>query len=281
MSLRGAQRATSQSFERTKAFMFEIAGYKINAIISDYFRLDGGAMFGSVPKPLWEKRIQADQKNRIKLACRLLLLEKDDLKILVDVGMGTQWQDKEREIFAIENQKVEIPKPTDVILTHLHFDHAGAIAGYLTSNIHVSKVNYEHARNPGPREKVSYRKADLNALNSASVSLTINGDQVFKGIRVYQANGHTHGLQWLKVGEGKGSLVYVSDLIPTAHHLQIPYVMGYDLCAETSMCEKLELLEQVVKDESIVVFEHDAETAACTVEKDAKGRFVIGKKIKL
>lgn len=244
-------------------------------------------MFGSVPKVLWSRAIPADEANRIPLACRLLLLEGHGRKILVDTGMGTDWSPKERGIYAIE-PLLELPLAdycgdvTDIILTHLHFDHAGGISrlhegcnisAFPNAKIHLSRTNFDHAQKPSVRERASYLPRILEALEGGELHWCEDGEEVFPGIRVHQVCGHTDGMLWVQIGEGSGSVVYPSDLLPTAHHLPLPYVMGYDMCAATTLKEKEAFLRRAEAEDWIVVFEHDAETAAVTVGKNAKGQF--------
>jgi len=268
----------------------KVAGYKVSQFTSDYFKLDGGAMFGSVPKTLWSKRIEADEKNRIPLGCRLLVLENKERRILIDVGMGLKWQEKERSIFAVENffqepLSSQIPDVSDVIITHLHFDHAGGVtyydqAGnlqitYPSATTYVSQRNFEHAGSPGPRERASYLRENRDPLEQGELKLTQDKEEILPGIIVHLLDGHTKGMQAIQVGEGEGALLYVADLMPTAHHVSVPYVMGYDLCAETSMQEKERFLTQAAAEGWTIVFEHDRESAAATVAKDSRGRFVV------
>ena len=265
------------------------SGYTVESVLPDIFRLDGGAMFGAVPKALWERRIPSDERNRIQLACRILHLTGYGKEILIDLGCGTKWNDKDRDIFAVEPKTKPVhelfPGTTDVILTHLHFDHAGGISynspglmlSFPRAAHYLPKKNLEHARNPGPRERASYLRENIEVLDHAKLNLTTNGSTILPFITAFEVNGHTHGLQWLLIGQAPGAIAYPADLIPTAHHVSIPYVMGYDLCAETTMREKHAFLERAVQENWIVVFEHDIDTPAATIRKDEKGQFTVDK----
>ena len=270
---------------------WELAGYRISCLTSELFRLDGGAMFGSVPKALWSRAIPADEANRIPLACRLLILEGHGRRILVDTGMGTDWSPKEREIYAIEplmeSSLAECcGAVTDVILTHLHFDHAGgicrlensqAIPTFPNAKIHLSRTNWERARNPSIRERASYLPRFVEALEGADIQWCEDGAEILPGIHARLASGHTDGMMWLQVGSGTGSVVFPSDLVPTACHLPLPYIMGYDMCAATTIREKEAFLDCAVEEEWVVVFEHDAHTAAATIGRNSKGHFEPGR----
>ena len=267
--------------------MLVIGRYRIRSVVLDLFRLDGGAMFGSVPKTLWSRLIPADEKNRIQLCCRVLVVEDGDRRILIDCGMGRKWRDKEREIFAIEhltdNGAADVlGSPTHIILTHLHFDHAGGITSagsdghpaltFPNAEVFVSRKNYDHARNPGVRERASYLAENIAPLAAGKLRLTEDNEEILPGITVQQFHGHTPGLQIVTITDGGRSLVYLADVIPTAHHIQVPYVMGYDLCAQTSMDEKSRLLTQSAPG-TIFVFEHDNDTIGGTISLSEEKKF--------
>lgn len=249
----------------------QIGPYEIESIVLENFRLDGGAMFGAVPKTLWSKRIEPDELNRIPMVTRVLLIKSKSRVILVDTGCGDKWSEKLRGIYQIENicslSELNLGV-TDVILTHLHFDHgAGLVAssGELTfpeATLHINASHYEHALSPGVREKASYLPENILPLKQASLNLTKDGDELFPGIKVYQSDGHTKGMQWLTIEDPEGLnedvLAYPSDLMPTRAHMDIPYVMGYDLNAELCMKEKTQFLSKAKEGGWSILFEHDS-----------------------
>ena len=268
----------------------EVAGYKITTIVPEYLSLDGGAMFGLVPKTLWSKLITPDEQNRIRLSCRVLLLEGHGKKILVDLGAGRKWNEKEKSIYNIEY----VDKPlheqvsgiTDIILTHLHFDHAGGISKLVQGNselsfpdarVFIQERHLQHARTKGVRDQASFLSENLQPLEQAKLSLTNDGDEILPRISVHRIDGHTHGQQWVKIGEGRDVACFVADLIPTAHHLRVPYVMCYDLSAERAIEEKKDFLEKAVEENWCVIFEHDSATQAVRLKRDDKGHIVIAK----
>lgn len=261
--------------------------FSVEPVVLGSFRLDGGAMFGSVPKNLWNRAIPADDENCIPLATRSLLVRSASRTILVDVGMGEKWTDKQRQIFSIQNRPTAaLPftasEITDVILTHLHFDHAGGISYYdadkLTctypnATIHVQAANLKNALAPNQREAASYLIENAAVVRDGRVNLLLGNTSLFEGIAVEVANGHTAGLQWLRLFDDTKTAVFPSDLMPTAHHVPLPYLMGYDMCAQTALSEKQAFLERAVAEKWLVVFQHDRDTACSYIERDEKGRY--------
>lgn len=270
----------------------KIGKYSVHIVNSGYVGLDGGAMFGIVPKPLWERTNPADEMNRIKLATRNLLLVSDSKKILVDTGMGNKWNDKNKEIYAIDQESTSLEsslsglniKPediTDVILTHLHFDHTGGSTvnnngklepAFPNATYYVQKENYKWAVNPSERDGGSYIKENFVPLKEAGVLMQIEGEKPFDDeIDFIIVNGHTFGQQMLKLADSSNTFLYCCDLIPTAAHLPLPYVMGYDLQPLVTVEEKKRILKQALDEEWKLFFEHDPETAYATLKHTDKG----------
>lgn len=269
----------------------QVGRYKVTLHNHGFFRLDGGAMFGAVPKALWNREAPADEENRILLATRSLVVEDGGRKLIVDLGCGDKWNEKSRAIFCIpEGPYVPVPGVTDVLLTHLHFDHVGgvsrfeggeAVPNYPDAKHYVSKSNYENARHPNVRERASYLAENLDPLLKVDLTLTSDGQEIWPGLTVHEANGHTHGLHWVKLSDGGETIVFPSDINPTSKHLPIPYVMGYDMCAEVAMADKRRLLEQAAAEGWVVVFEHDPELGAGRVALDDRGRPKIVEEVSL
>ena len=276
----------------------QIGKYRLTVVNTGYFRLDGGAMFGIIPKNLWEKTNQPDDQNRIKLATRNLLLEDGTRKILVDTGMGTKWNDRAKAIYDIDQEQhsIEISlgalniKPeeiTDVILTHLHFDHTGGSTKYENGKIvpafpnatyYVQKKNYEWAMNPSDRDKGSYIKENFSSLFDEGILKLLNEKEKFDDeIDFLIVDGHTFGQQLLKISDSANTLVYCCDLFPTTSHIALPYIMGYDLQPLVTLEEKKKILSQASNENWKLFFEHDPETVCATVAKTEKG-FIIGEK---
>lgn len=235
-------------------------------------------MFGTVPKTLWERWLAPDDKNRIPMVARSLVIAGPSGKMLVDVGCGDEWDDKAREIFQFETINHVVENITDVLLTHLHFDHAGGLVladgtpAYPEARHYVSRRNLDNAISPNRRERASYLRDRFGVLEQVDRQLTENGDEVWPGVSVHQAHGHTHGLQWVKVTDDGATVAFPSDLCPTSHHLPVPYVMGYDMCAETAMEEKEAFVQRAVEGDWTVVFQHDPVVAVAKVSVDERGR---------
>jgi glyoxylase-like metal-dependent hydrolase (beta-lactamase superfamily II) len=270
----------------------KLGRYEVSTVDFGTFRLDGGSMFGSVPKNIWGKRVHADDENCIALATRSLLLKDGSRTILVDVGMGEKWNEKSRQIFAIKNTPVqdlpfERSEITDIVLTHLHFDHAGGISEYrdgdpskltLTypkATVHLQRSNFENGRKPGLKERASYLKENIEVLLQGNLNLVDGDVEVLPGLWVCRANGHTVGQQWIELRSEGQLLMYPTDLIPTSHHLPVPFHMGYDICAGTVLSEKERFLSRALEEEALVVFQHDPELVAATVAKDERGHYVV------
>lgn len=269
----------------------QIGRYRVSVHHHGFFRLDGGAMFGAVPKPLWSRVAPPDDQNRILMATRSLVLDDGNRRMVVDLGCGDKWNEKTRAIFDFPSTPYRpVAAVTDVLLTHFHFDHAGgvsrlesdqAVPNYPGAVHHVPRANYENARNPNVRERASYLAENLDVLEATETRFTDDGDEIWPGVTVHRSDGHTRGLQWVKVSDGGVTVAYPSDLIPTSNHLPIPYAMGYDMCAQTVMEERSRFLEAAVAGRWVVVFEHDPEVGAARLAFDERGRALVAEKVSL
>jgi len=270
--------------------MIQIGRFNIHTPLFGTFRLDGGAMFGSVPKNLWSKLIEVDDENCIPLAARGLLIEDGEKTFLVDTGCGTKWSEKRQTIFAIQTQSTESlsfsqADVTHVILTHLHFDHAGgvtyfndakeAVLTYHEAIHYLQSKNWEIANDPSVREKASYLPENVWPLQKGNLQLLDGDTEISPGIHVHCINGHTEGQQWVRVTDAGKTLVFPSDLIPTSRHLPLPFIMGYDLCPRTVLDEKARFLQQAVDEEWIVVFQHDLDVVAATITTNERGHHCV------
>lgn len=258
-----------------------LGDWTLHTIEAGALWLDGGAMFGSVPKPLWSRTNPPDERNRIRLAMRCLLAVGHGRTVLVDVGLGDKSDAKFRDIFRVEDEPrledslraagCEPADVTDVVLTHLHFDHAGGATARTDAGLvprlpnarwYVQRRNWENAHAPNPRERASYLPENFDPLLQAGVLELWEGPvQPWPGFTTIPVDGHTRGQQVVRV-EGGGQVAYfVTDLIPTAAHVRVPYVMGYDVAAIETMAEKRDLLARASAENAWVVLEHDPDTA--------------------
>jgi glyoxylase-like metal-dependent hydrolase (beta-lactamase superfamily II) len=277
----------------------QIGKYKLSFIESGNFRLDGGAMFGIIPKPLWQKTNPPDEVNRIKLSTRHLILQSKSKKIIIDTGMGNKWDEKMKNIYAIDDNTsmnfalgkigLEPDDITDVLLTHLHFDHTGGstvkVNGKLqpafpNAKYYVQKQNYDWAINPTDRDRGSYIKENFQNLFEEGVLNFINGNEQFDDeIEFIVINGHTLGQQMVKISDGNNTFLFCSDLMPFVSHIPLPYIMGYDLQPLVTLEEKKKILKQVLQEDCKLFFGHDPEVAFASVKKIGEG-YAVDKKFR-
>jgi glyoxylase-like metal-dependent hydrolase (beta-lactamase superfamily II) len=278
--------------------MLTVGPFGLSVHNHGHYRLDGGAMFGTVPRAIWSGLIAPDDENRIRLATRSLLIRDDRRLFLVDVGCGDKWSEKLRRIFGVE-PVVPLPvggepaEVTDVILTHLHFDHAGGLSRYVPGSdgevescypgarVHLQADNYDTARAPGPRERASYLRENLAVLERSPLELARGGREIVPGLRVHASDGHTRGLHWVEVRGGGTTVAFPSDLIPTSRHLPLPYAMGYDMNVERLLEEKQEFLRRAVAEDWIVVFVHDPDIPAARIKLDERGHYAVREAVEL
>ena len=273
-----------------------IAGYQIDLVEAGRLSLDGGAMFGIVPKPLWERHIPADDKNRIPLAMRCLLLRGHGRTILIDTGLGHKADAKFEAIYAVDHAHstlagslaalgVAPEAVTDVILTHLHFDHAGgaterAADGSLRptfpeATYHVQRAHWEWAHE-SEREAASFLSENMDPLEAAGQLALIEGDvPPAPGLRLHVVDGHTRGQQLVSVHDDRQSLLFAADLVPTAAHVPALWIMAYDVEPLATLREKQQLLAQAADEHWTIVFEHDPEVATARVQQTDRGMAVV------
>jgi len=274
----------------------EIGDFTVHAIQAGGQKLDGGAMFGVVPKPLWEKRIPPDERNRIQLGMRCLLIDHPSGPILIDTGAGNKENDKFKDIYGLENEGAadatmledglkEIGvAPADisiVINTHLHFDHAGGNTRFRedgsleitfpNATYIVRRGEYEFAMNTNERTAASYFERNYVPLEAADkLELVAREKQIVKGIRVVPTPGHTPYHQSILIESGGERAFYLGDLVPTHAHLPLPWIMGYDVEPLVTLETKRRILKQAVEEQWLLIFEHDASVPWGRVEHDGK-----------
>ncbi|MDX2175148.1 MAG: MBL fold metallo-hydrolase [Candidatus Sumerlaeia bacterium] len=257
------------------------------------FRLDGGAMFGHVPKVVWSRMIETDEQNRIALACWPLLLRHPAGRIaLVETGMGAKWSAKDAAVYALEQwplrqslaaQGVAPEDVTDVVLTHLHLDHAGGntepgpggapVCAFPNAVFHVQRGEWERARNPDFRSRPSYRAENYDPIPADRWNLIDGEAEPLPGVRVAPSTGHTLWHQSVFVEFTETPIHYLGDLVPSSHHLKPHYVMGYDLYPLEVMANRAKFLAAAAEANAVCVFEHDAHTPHGRIQADGKGGF--------
>lgn len=286
---------TPNNFEVDKTHL-TIGSYEVCPIPTGIFGLDGGAMFGTVPKVLWERSNPPDNKNRIPMEARALLLKSPGCNVLIDTGNGKDFVakygeklgNKFAEMYAMDESGPSLMKslaahglkPEDihhVILTHLHFDHAGGatterdgklVPTFPKAQYYVQKGNLEAASTPNLRERASYYAANFQPLIDAGVLKMIEGPQeILPGISTLISNGHTQAQQVVKITDGKTTVLYCGDMVPTSSHVKIPWLMGYDLHPLTLMEEKQKHLSEAADQHWYLFFEHDPYCDAALIER--------------
>jgi len=247
-------------------------------VLSDgKFKLDGGAMFGVVPKVLWEKTNPPNEMNRIEMGLNSLLIKTNDNIVLVDTGIGENYNEKFFEMFEIDKSTSLLKslnsislKPDDitkVVLTHLHFDHCGGNCAksegdalkptFPNATYYFHQDEFEYAKNPDPRSRGSYLAQNWQAIEASGQLQLISGNQeIVPGIEVFTTGGHTQNHQIVKVHSDGKTACFLADLVPTDSHLKTAYVMGYDLYPKTTMKMKEKVLNQALQENWLLIFEH-------------------------
>ena len=279
----------------------KIGKYDLYSVETSEFGLDGGAMFGIIPKPVWEKKVSADESNRVNMVTRSLLLVSDEKKILIDTGNGTKWEEKYKKIYDINTDQYNIEKSlgkygfsseqiTDVICTHMHFDHIGGntkinsgkvVPTFPNAKYWISEENWKLANHPSQKDAGSFIEHDWKVLAENQMIEIIDGREPFiEGIDTIVTHGHTPGLLHPIVSDGSNKLFYGADIFPMVAHIPIPWVMAYDVQPVVTMEEKQKLLQKMDREDWILFFEHDPHVQACTVHKDGK-HYKLNKRIQI
>jgi glyoxylase-like metal-dependent hydrolase (beta-lactamase superfamily II) len=269
----------------------EFGNFELYPVETGRFMLDGGAMFGVVPKTLWSRKIPADDKNRIPMAMRCLLIKsKKTGKIyLIDNGSGTKFNEKMSAIYGLDydhsnledslkNCGVSPDDVTDIIFSHLHFDHCGGTT-YCDQNgdlkhyfknaaYHVNRRHWQTATHPNAREKASFFDENINPIkDSGRLNLVEDNHTFEENLTTIPMDGHTIGQQLPVIRSENNTLVYVADLLPTFAHLPLPWVMGYDMAPIQTLKEKESFLNKAVEKNYYLFLEHDASCEVITITK--------------
>jgi glyoxylase-like metal-dependent hydrolase (beta-lactamase superfamily II) len=272
--------------------MYKLGSMELHAVQDGTFSLDGGAMFGIVPKPVWERVMKPDARNRIPLSITCLLVRSGGKTVLVDAGLGDKRDAKFRELYAVDRSRTTLlqglaaagvtPEDVDVvILSHLHFDHCGGATRLVGGEwvptfpraVHVIQEGmWEEALDPNPRTKGSYFHEDFLPLQKAGLVKFVKGtEEVLPGIRAELSGGHVKCHQ-IATFESQGRrAIFWADLLPTTAHVKPAWTMGYDLFPHEVATLRSKILEESAAKEWINVFEHDPSVAMGFVRKDEKG----------
>lgn len=255
--------------------------FELYTLCDGFFGLDGGAMFGVVPRPLWERTNPPDERNRIRLALRPLLIVTGEHRVLVDTGIGDKWDAKGIDIYRIEKTDTVVASlsrlgfspddVTHVVLTHLHFDHAGgatrlesggAVPSFPRARYVVQRTEWEDALNPNRRSRAAYLPENFLPIEQAGQLELVDGTvELLPGIELFHAGGHTRGLQLVRIRSSGATAVFWSDMVPTRAHISVPYIMGYDLFPLVTMETKERLVAQACAERWLCFLEHDPEVA--------------------
>ena len=267
---------------------------KLYSVNTGYFKLDGGAMFGVVPKSMWNKLNPADENNLCSWAMRSLLIEHGDRLILVDTGLGNKQDAKffghyylhgddtlDRSLAKYGFHRNDI---TDVFLTHLHFDHVGGaiviennkmVPAFINAVLWSNEQHWQWAIKPNDREKASFLKENIQPIQDSGRLrlIEVKEDIAFMDdITIRFVNGHTRAMMLPQINNYKGkTIVYMADLLPSAGHIPIPYVMAYDMFPLTTLQEKKAFLQEALQNNFILFFEHDPVYECCTLAMTEKG----------
>jgi glyoxylase-like metal-dependent hydrolase (beta-lactamase superfamily II) len=282
-----------------------VGRYEIASVVDAWFALDGGAMFGVVPRPLWERKIAPDARNRIRLACRCLVAVDRDARrvVLVDDGVGDRWDAKRADIYAIDRSGGGIDaglarlglsreSVTDVILTHLHFDHAGGTTrrrpdgqlelSFPRATHHVQRRSWQLAHAPSEKDVASFRPDDFELLQHSNLLHLVEGDaRLFPDVEIIASEGHTAGQQIPRFHGDGTHVTFCGDVIPTHAHLRPSWVMAYDVLPVTTLEEKKVLLAEALEDDGVLAFEHDPFMAACRLREEEDGQPVFREAVDL
>jgi len=268
--------------------------FEIHILTDGTFRLDGGAMFGVVPKPLWERKSPPDDRNRILLSMNILLIRAAGKWMLVETGAGDKWDAKRRDIFDIQ-AKNRLPEqlaargvaPEDistVINTHLHFDHCGwntrrvegkMVPTFANATYYLQRGELEHAREPTDRDRASYFPDNFEPIAASGQWQLVDGEaEIAPGVELVRMPGHTCDMQCVRLRSGGKTAMFWADLVPTTAHLPFPWVMGYDLYPLTTLENKKKWLPEAAREGWLCLFAHDVKTPACYL-REREGTFEV------
>ena len=271
--------------------------YRVEIVPDCEFRLDGGAMFGVVPRNLWSQTFPPDEQNRIRMNMNCVFIDTGSEKILIETGIGDKWSEKHRAMFGIDRKRsldeslqtiagVNANEVTIVINTHLHFDHAGGntkldqsgtpAPSFPNARHFISRAEYEHAEAPSERDRASYLAENWQPLKASGQMELKDADyEVMPGLRMETYAGHNRSMQCWRLDRGGQTLFGFADLVPTRAHVPFAWIMGYDLYPVKTLEAKKRLLPQAAREGWVCLFYHDPDQPLChLIERDGKLRAV-------
>ena len=263
----------------------QIGDYRVEVIPDTEFRLDGGAMFGVVPRNLWAQVCPPDDQNRIRLTMNCVFIDTGEEKVLIETGIGDKWTPRETAMYGIERERplaetlraktgVAADEITIVVNTHLHFDHAGGnttrnvdgevVPTFKNARYFVSAAELEHADTPSERDRASYLMDNWVALRESGQLETKEGDyEVVPGLRMQTEPGHNRSMQCWRLDRGGNTVFGFADLVPMRAHIRPPWIMGYDLFPLETLEAKKRLLPKAVEENWLCLFYHDPDAPLC------------------
>jgi len=271
----------------------KLGSIELHILNDGAYRLDGGAMFGVVPKPMWERVAPADERNRISMSMNALLIRAAAQRILVETGAGDKWTDKRRDIYGFGGTRL-LPQLADhgiepddidiVINTHLHFDHCGwntrivngvAVPTFPNATYFVHRGELEHARNPNERDRSTYIPDNFEPMARSGQWQLVQGEhfEVVPGVELIVLPGHTRDMMGVRISSGGQTAMFLSDLVPTTAHLPYAWVMGYDSYPLTTLENKKKWLPLVAREGWLALFCHDAKMPAARLREE-EGKIV-------
>ena len=270
-----------------------VGDWRITALSDGFMRLDGGSMWGVVPKAMWEHMTPAADDNTILLALRPFLCERGDVKLVIEVGIGDRWEEKWRSIYHIEREAtlestlracgLAPEEVTHVVASHCHFDHVGAMVYerdgeflpfFPNARHYAPRIEIEIAKHPDHVRRASYRAEDVVPVEAAGLLEGVDGDaEVVPGVRIHEAAGHSDGVSVVTIGEEEpgDTAIFWADVVPTGHHVQPPYIMAYDIDVARSFESRSRWLERAADGGWLGLFYHDAHRPFGRIERVGRG----------